>query len=245
MSYEDVFIRATDQVRIHAWFIKQSDERLGKAPTLVLFHGNAGNIGFRLPLFRKLYDALGCNILCVQYRGYGNSEGTPSEAGLSRDAQVAVEWLMARRDIDVARIFLYGQSLGGAVAIKTAQLFQNRLCGVMVENTFTSIDDMVIELGTHQFKLDWIGNLRLFFAYFLTSHWHSLRTIQEVRTPLLFLSGLRDELIPPAHMQALHDASRMSSLRRLVPFPTGSHNVCCAHTDLFRYLYLCFILRVA
>ena len=140
----------------------------------------------------------------MDYRGYGNSDGTPSEHGLVADAQATLDWLLARNDIDKTRVFLHGQSLGGAVAIKCAHLFQERVCGTMVENTFTSIDDMVIHLGTELYKFAFIARLRPFFSYFLTSHWPSVRLVADVRSPLLFLSGQRDELVPPAHMTALH-----------------------------------------
>jgi pimeloyl-ACP methyl ester carboxylesterase len=156
------------QVRIHMWFIKQAASKLANAPTVVFFHGNAGNIGFRLPLLKALFDQLGCNILAVQYRGYGNSEGTPSEHGLTKDAQAALDWLSCRTDIDLSKVFLYGQSLGGGVSIKTAHSNQDKLAGVMVENTFTSIDDMVLELGQHSLKVPWIVHFRTFFAFFLT-----------------------------------------------------------------------------
>ena len=130
MPYEDFYLRASDNIKIHAWFVKQSAQKLSNAPTVVFFHGNAGNIGYRLPLIKTLFDQLGANILAVQYRGYGNSEGTPSEAGLTRDAQAALDWLATRADIDGNKIFLYGQSLGGGVSIKTAHANQDKVCEV-------------------------------------------------------------------------------------------------------------------
>jgi pimeloyl-ACP methyl ester carboxylesterase len=224
LDYEDVDLKSTSQISIHAWFCKQPAAKMATAPTVVMFHGNAGNIGYRLPLIRRLFDELGCNVFAVDYRGYGNSEGTPSEHGLVRDSQAAIEWLTACNKIDQSKIFIYGQSLGGAVSIKCAHMFQERVCGLIVENTFTSIDDMVVHLGTEQFRAPWIASLRPFFAYFLTSHWPSIRHISEIRIPILFLSGLKDELIPPSHMSALHDAARSSPLRCMATFPNGSHN---------------------
>ena len=93
-----------------------------------------------------------------------------------------------------------------------------------VENTFTSIDDMVIELGTESFNLSWIVQLRVFFAFFLTSHWASIRRVPELRIPVLYLSGLQDELIPPSQMSELYQATAMSSLRRMWTLPEGTHN---------------------
>ena len=125
LVYDDIFIRTIDNIRIHGWLIKQTESN--NVPTIICFHGNAGNIGFRLPLYRTLFNLLGCNILAIDYRGYGNSEGTPNESGLTNDASAAILWLHSRPDIDSKRIFLYGQSLGGAVAIKIASIMPDKI----------------------------------------------------------------------------------------------------------------------
>lgn len=74
------------------------------------------DIGFRIPAAKTLYHTTGCNVLMVDYRGYGNSDGTPSERGLQRDAQACLDFVLSRRDIDHSKIFVFGQSLGGGVA---------------------------------------------------------------------------------------------------------------------------------
>ena len=110
-----------------------------------MFHGNAGNIGYRLPIGKILEDDLGCNVLMLQYRGYGLSTGTPNEKGLMIDAQTGLDYIRKRAELRNTRIVLYGQSLGGAVSIALAarNLKQGDIAGMILENTFTSIRKMI------------------------------------------------------------------------------------------------------
>jgi pimeloyl-ACP methyl ester carboxylesterase len=101
----------------------------------------------RLVNIRGLFTCTGCNILMVEYRGYGTSEGEPSEDGLKLDAQAALDYLHdARDDVDGRQIFAFGRSLGGAVAIWLAHKNPRRLRGIMIENSFTSIREMAMPI---------------------------------------------------------------------------------------------------
>lgn len=111
MEYEDIYFETKDKVKINAWFVKSHPG----ARTIIFFHGNAGNIGTRLPNIEVLVKDLRCNVLIVAYRGYSNSEGSPSEDGLKLDAEASLEWAKSRQDIN--QIYVFGRSLGGAVAI--------------------------------------------------------------------------------------------------------------------------------
>ena len=115
MDYEDVYVKTKDEVRLHAWLIKAAINP-SNCRTLLFFHGNAGNIGARLPNIEILVKRMNCNVLIVDYRGYGNSEGIPSEEGLRLDGEALLEHALGRNDIDKDRIYLFGRSLGGAVA---------------------------------------------------------------------------------------------------------------------------------
>jgi len=84
-------------------------------PTIIYFHGNAGNISHRLHTVKDLYKHVKCNILLVSYRGYGQSEGSPSEHGLICDAEAALNFIYERKDINHDKVFVFGRSLGGAV----------------------------------------------------------------------------------------------------------------------------------
>lgn len=115
LPHEIVYIKTRDKVTLHAYFIRHPDQKGNAVPTLVYFHGNAGNIGGRLQNCSGIYNQLQCNILIVEYRGYGLSNGSPSEKGLYIDARAAVDYLYTRHDLDHSQIVLFGRSLGGGV----------------------------------------------------------------------------------------------------------------------------------
>jgi fermentation-respiration switch protein FrsA (DUF1100 family) len=117
MLFEDENLRTRDGETLHCWMIKQSGAAARQAPTFLVFHANAGNMGMRLPQLELMYKKLECNIFIISYRGYGESTGTPTEQGIEIDAETAMEHLLARTDIDRSLIFLHGTSLGGAVAV--------------------------------------------------------------------------------------------------------------------------------
>lgn len=112
LPYENIFIRSKDGTQIHLFFIRQSDDLVSLAPTILFLHGNAGNMGHRLQNAVGLYRNLNCNILMVEYRGYGLSEGTPSEEGLYADACASLDYLCSRSDINHSEIIVFGRSLG-------------------------------------------------------------------------------------------------------------------------------------
>jgi len=221
LAHEEVFLRAADGVRLHAWLVHADADasRAARLPTVLFFHANAGNVGFRLPLAKALVDAVRCNVFMLEYRGYGASDGTPSEEGLALDARAAVEWARergARGALDARKLFLFGQSLGGAVAVRCAsELPAEQLAGVILENTFTSIGDMVDKLMPVVAPLKrWLQRIT----------WDSDARIGAVEAPLLFIGGQKDELVHPAMMRRLHDLAVRAVERTFVPVPDGTHN---------------------
>jgi hypothetical protein len=115
IPYEEATLETEDGVKLSSWLLYQNERK--KVPTIVFFHENAGNIGYRLDFFEQLYKKLGVNVLAVSYRGYGDSEGSPSEAGIQKDAAAILEYAFTKAQIDNSQIILFGRSLGGAVAI--------------------------------------------------------------------------------------------------------------------------------
>lgn len=110
-----------------------------------MFHGNAGNIGHRIPIAQVLEVSLACNVLMLEYRGYGNSTGTPDEKGLAIDAQAGLDYIRERVETAHTKIIVYGQSLGGAVATQLVVNNQDKedIAALVLENTFTCIKDMI------------------------------------------------------------------------------------------------------
>lgn len=222
LPFEDIYLTTRDGVRIHAWFIRYRHakgydmmEAYLNTPTLLYFHGNAGNISHRLHTVKDLYKHCRCNILLLSYRGYGQSEGNPTEQGLIYDSEAALNFVYERKDINHDKIYLFGRSLGGAVALRLVTLHPNRIKGLILENTFTSISDMI----------DIVLPYLKYFKFLNRNQWRNIDRIRELKSqlPILFLSGMQDELVPPSMMQRLIDVCS-SQNKVVVRFENGTHN---------------------
>jgi uncharacterized protein len=188
---EDVMISTSDGVRIHGWW----HEARGSVPVVLFFHGNAGTIGGRIPL-AEAYLARGVSILMVDYRGYGRSEGRPSEVGIYRDGEAALAWLL-ERGISGSRIVVHGRSLGGAVA---SHLVAGRddVAGAILESSFTSLDEMA--RAAYPF-------LPSFLFRRLRGHYDNRTRVRELQVPVLVVHGSRDRLVPTAMGRELYEAA--------------------------------------
>lgn len=214
---ENLFIKTADNISINAILVKQASTAISLVPTILFFHGNAGNIGHRLINAAVFHSVCHCNVLLVEYRGYGKSEGYPYEEGLYKDAQAALDYLHNRSDINSNFIFVFGRSLGGAIAIEIASNPRNRskIRGLIVENTFTSIPDM----GKHLFKMELIKWIPLCIV---KNQYTSVQKMPKIRLPTLFISGAADELVPPDMMKILFERCR--GAKKMAVFENGSHN---------------------
>lgn len=224
LFHEDVWLTSSDGVRLHSWFIKLSPNSRG--PTILFFQENAGNIAHRLEMVRIMIQKLQCNIFMLSYRGYGASDGYPSQQGITKDAQAALDHLVQRTDIDTSQIAVFGRSLGGAVGAVLAKNNPDKVAALILENTFTSILDMA---GVLLPFLKWfIGGTGSKCPKILNSvvrsPWSTIDIIGQVKQPILFISGLRDEMVPPAHMKLLYaKAAAHNKQCYFVEFPTGMH----------------------
>jgi len=231
LPYEDLYFvtKEEEPKTLNAWFVKQRGFK--HCPTLIFLHGNAGNIGDRLQNVYGLYENVQCNVFLVDYRGYGRSEDAkPDEEGLTNDALASLDYLWDRPDIDTGQLFIFGRSLGGAVAIGLMDRprVQERIRGVILENTFTSVADMTEALWQ---PLGYIKDL-------FRGQWNSLDRIGRITVPLLFVSGLADELVPPGMMQALFDAAKTSTVKHMVRFPYGTHNETWCEGGYYQHILL-------
>lgn len=225
-EYEQVWVREpTDNLKLQAWFFRcHKDARIARSrPTVLFLHSNAGNLSHRIPNIRDLVEICRFNVFILSYRGYGRSEGAPSEEGLKRDAAAALRHLatVARPEVDPTKIIVLGRSLGGAVGIWLAANFPEWTKGLMVENAFTSVPDMVDVVLPALKYVKWLSR----------NTWNNLREIDRVTVPVIFLSSARDELVPPAHMHALHNAARHAPMARFVSFPHAQHMNCVPEAD--------------
>ncbi|KLT44985.1 alpha/beta-hydrolase [Cutaneotrichosporon oleaginosum] len=206
-----------------AWdAVKDTSEAVEYArsrPTVVMFHANAGNVGHRIPLARKFVSELHCNVFMLSYRGYGHSEGFPSEAGIKVDAATAMEYISTHPILSKTKLVLYGQSIGGAVVLDTAAAFPDMVSGAIIENTFVSLESLVPSV------MPMLPPLLV--RLLLSERWDAATAIPKIRkdTPILFLSGRRDELVPQAQMLALRELRRRTGGKcRWREFPEGTHN---------------------
>lgn len=213
LPFEDLRLKTKDGLTLAGWFVKQQEPK--NADTLLFFHANAGNIGGRLPLIEILYHHCGFNVVIVGYRGYGHSEGSPTEAGLELDAEAMFKFCQDCSEIDNNKIFVLGRSLGGAVAIQTAEKYQTKIKGIILENTFSSIDDLVDVIFPF---------LKLVKPYVLRMHWPSIERITRVEIPILFIIGQKDELVPATQGQRLYEAATKCRFKDRLLVPNGTHN---------------------
>lgn len=188
-AWEDVTLHTADGVRIHGWHITRAEPRF----TVLFFHGNAGTIADRPLTIARLHE-LGANVFMIDYRGYGNSEGSPDETGTYADAGAAWTYLTDSLGVAPGDIVIYGRSLGGAVALELASRVTPR--ALIVESTFSSLADMARE---HYPYLP--TRLLLRFEY------PNLEHIRRVRAPILVAHSDADALIPIAQAERLFAAA--------------------------------------
>ncbi|KAL5728660.1 Alpha/beta hydrolase domain-containing protein wav2 [Ranunculus cassubicifolius] len=223
-NYEDVWLTSQDGVRLHAWFIKLLPHCRG--PTILFFQENAGNIAHRLEMVRIMLQRLECNVFMLSYRGYGESDGYPSQHGIIKDSQAALDYLAQRSDIDTHRIIVFGRSLGGAVGAVLTKNNPDKIAALILENTFTSILDMAgVLLPFMKWFIGGSGSKGpRILNCFVRSPWSTIDIVGQIKQPILFLSGLQDEMVPPTHMKLLYaKAASHNKNCFFVEFPSGMH----------------------
>jgi fermentation-respiration switch protein FrsA (DUF1100 family) len=185
---DEVRIRTEDGVRIHAFYLPA----VGATRAILFLHGNAGNASHRLPNAAALMH-LGAHVLLLDYRGYGLSEGSPSEPGVYADARAGLAYLIERSGVPEARTVVFGRSLGGAVAVDLAR--DRALGGVILESTFSSASDVAAPA---------FGGP---VARLARGRFDSIEKIPRVRAPLLFFHGDRDDIVKYSLGRRLFDAA--------------------------------------
>lgn len=224
MEYEEVFVETADGLKIHGWWIPAKKQATG---TLLFCHANAGNMGLRNQNYHFLTETCNLNVLAFDYRGFGKSEGKPSEEGLILDGLSMLNYLKEEKKVSQAWIF--GRSLGGAVATALAHSVQSfsednqkkypNIHGLILENTFTSIPELALKIFSFLAFLP-----QYFLDRFMRLKWKTIERLPELdpKVKVLFLVGEKDELVPASQSRALKDAA--GSRGRLKGFAEGMHN---------------------
>jgi fermentation-respiration switch protein FrsA (DUF1100 family) len=192
LAVEKVGFSAADGVRLTGWaVVPQSDT----ARWILILHGNAGNLATPgRPEHDRQMLGLGLGLLALDYRGYGESEGKPSEKGLYADARAAYDYLVKVRHIPANRIVIYGHSLGSAVAVELAT--EVPAAGLIIEGALTSVPDRGAELWP-------LIPVRLIAR----NRFASLDRIGKIKMPVLLIHGRDDLTIPIAHGRRLFEAA--------------------------------------
>jgi uncharacterized protein len=197
--FTDIEVPTEDGERLHAWWIPATAPAIAH---VLLCHGNAGNIGDRVPHI-ALLSAAGFDVLAFDYRGYGRSTGRPGELGTYRDARAAVDALLRQGGVDPARIFYLGESLGGAIALALA--IERPPAGLILQSPFTSVRDLA------RLHYPLIPRALVPDAY------PNLRRIRELRAPLLVLHGADDRVVPVMDGEELFGAAPGPKWIEVVP----------------------------
>jgi len=204
LKFQDIHLTTEDGVALHGWLIPHAKARF----TLLHFHGNAGNISHRLQLYEK-WHRMGLSIFAIEYRGYGRSEGTPSETGFYMDARAAWRELVKTQKIPASQIIIAGRSLGCAVASKLAT--EVAAASLTLETPFTNISDMAEE------HYPWMLPLR----FLARTRFDTLQHISQVQTPVMIISAEEDELAPAKMSEYIYAAA--NEPKQLIALP-GKHN---------------------
>lgn len=191
LPVEDIWLRASDGVKLHAWWIPAENAKF----TFLAFHGNAGNIANRAGVYTFLHDTP-ANVLALEYRGYGRSDGSPSEAGLYRDSAAAYDYLVQTKRIPPKMIISFGQSLGTAVA---AHLAANAVVGgVVLEAPFPSLSAVA---------------RRVFWflpgvEFTVATQFQTRTQLARINAPVLVVHCTQDPVIPPELEEQVYEAAK-------------------------------------
>ena len=187
LDFEDIMLTTKDNVNIAAWYIPSTSER-----GVVLFcHGDAGNISHRLDSIRIFHD-LNLSVFIFDYRGYGNSEGSPTEEGTYLDAEAALDYLIKIKHIHHDQIIFFGRSLGGAIVSEIA--LRHKAGALIIESGFTSVPD----LGRKYYPF---LPVKLLSRYSYTT----ASKVSKISIPKLFIHSPHDEIIPFGHGRYLYE----------------------------------------
>ena len=189
LEFEDVYFFSSDGVKLNGWYIPAKEARA----TVLFCHGNAGNICHRIDVI-YLFCKLGLSVFIFDYRGYGRSQGKPTEEGLYRDAQSAHKYLIEKRNLNEGSIVVYGKSIGANVAVELCS--KVKTAALISESAFTS----ALEMGKKLFPflpLKWLISIKF----------DALSKIKNITVPKLIIHSEDDKIIPFRHGRKLFEAA--------------------------------------
>ena len=209
-DYEDVHLTSADGTRLHGWFLPHENAR----GHVLHLHGNGGNIAYRWIIYDRIHQTLGVSVFALDYRGYGKSEGSPNEAGVIADAEAARAWLAERTGIHPAEVILYGESLGGGVAVDLASRTVDGKPGakaLILKKTFASLPDVAARV------LPFLP-VRLI----MRNRFDSVAKIGRFNGPVFHIHGDPDGIVPIQSGRKLFEAA--NEPKEFLRIPDLDHN---------------------
>ncbi len=223
LPYEEIWLETADGVKLSGWFIPAEPERA----VVLFFHGNGGNISHRLWSLEQLRQ-LGLSSFIFDYRGYGHSEGSPSEQGTYQDAAAAWRYLTEERHLPPAKIIIYGESLGGAVAAWAAEAYPP--AALILVSTFTSVPD----IGAQVYPFLPVRQLSRI-------QYNTLTRLPQITCPVLIMHSPADEVIPFSHGQRLFAAA--AEPKEFIQLQGGHNDGLMRSASQFRAALAAFVTR--
>jgi hypothetical protein len=206
LNHEDVWFESADGTKLHGWFVPHPQPKR----VILYCHGNGEHIGFNADLAARLRDSLSASVFLFDYRGYGRSDGRPSEAGCIADGLAAQTWLAGRAGVGPSDVVLMGRSLGGAVAVAVAA--EQGARALILENSFPTMPEIA---AVH---FPWLP-----VRWAMRNRYDSLSRISRYSGPLVQSHGLADNLIPIDLARRLFEAAD-GRTKKWIEFPDLGHN---------------------
>lgn len=203
-GFKEEFVASPDGVMLQFWY----KPAVSGMQTIVYFHGNASHIGNRSGIYSAL-SGKGFGVLAVSYRGYGKSEGEPSEQGIYDDARTAIHYLLKNKSLALEDVVIYGESLGTGVGVQMASEFH--VAALVLQAPYRSVTGRAAEIYFY-----------LPVTMVIRDHFDSIQKIAKINSPLLILHGELDTTIPIQHGQELFAAA--NERKQFVAFPDVGHN---------------------
>jgi len=200
---KEVYLTAADGTKIHCWYKEPSNKEM---PMTIYLHGNSGHLGKRELKYRELMD-MGYGLIAISWRGFGNSEGEPSQFGLYEDARASVEFLK-ELGYKTEESIIIGESLGTGLATMMATEYQFK--GVFLITPYTSIADRAAEIY-------WYLPVR----HLIQDNFISYDIINNINAPILMVHGTKDDIIPHTHSEELLEKAKEP--KKLIIYPGKGH----------------------
>jgi fermentation-respiration switch protein FrsA (DUF1100 family) len=194
-------LHTRDKIKLTSWY-KPS---INNQPTVLYLHGNAGHIGYRMPLIRQLIN-VDMGVFILEYRGFGGNRGSPSEKNLYEDGETAMRFFN-KQGVNPKKLIVYGESLGTGIATKLASKYQ--FCAVILQSPFTSLASVASYHYPWLFIKPW-------------DKYNSLERIKLINAPLLILHGKRDQVVP--YKEGLQLFNEANEPKQMFSFPDSGHN---------------------